>query len=418
MSPVRTIAVAGASLAGLNAIEGLRDSGFEGRIVAVGAEDHLPYDRPPLSKEVLAGAADPASTALRDPDHLDSLDIDWELGRSAVGLDVDERSLRLDDGRSVGFDGLVIATGASPRKLPTSRSEGRSGPGQPEMDGLFLLRTLEDSITLGAELAKQPRVVVVGAGFIGSEVAATARSRGCEVTVLEVAPVPLAHALGEEMGRAVSALHGDHGVEVRCGVGVEGFEGAGRVERVRLADGSAVEADVVVVGVGVAPQTDWLDGSGLTVAPLSEGGGVVCDEACVAAPGVVAAGDVARWRNPLFGEVTRVEHWDNAIQQGRHAAGNLVRWLAGGEPEPFAPVPWFWSDQYDAKIQYAGRAAPTDEVTVIDGSVDARKFAAVYGREGRVVGVLAIDRPRPVALLRRRIAEGVTVDEAVKEFGR
>lgn len=396
-----TIVVAGASLAGLNAVEALRDAGHDGTIVVVGAEEHLPYDRPPLSKDVLAGETPPEATALRDAAHYDALGVEWELGRRATGLDVDDRKVALDNGMVLPFDGLVIATGASPRRLP----------GQPDLPGIHLLRTLDDSLALAAELAQRPRVAVVGAGFIGSEVAATARGWGCEVTVIEVAPVPLAHALGEEMGRAVSALHADHGVEVRLGVGVEGFEGAERVERVRLADGSAVEADVVVVGVGVAPETAWLADSGLTLE-----NGVVCDECCVAAEGVVAAGDVARWRNPLYDEVMRVEHWDNAIQQGRHAAENLLRQLAGGAPEPYAPVPWFWSDQYDAKIQFAGRAAPGDEVTVVDGSVEERKFAAVYGRGGRVVGVLAVDRPRIVAVLRRRIAEGITVDEAVEAF--
>jgi len=392
-----TVVVVGASLAGLNAVEGMRDAGFGGRIVVVGAEDRLPYDRPPLSKDVLAGAMPAERTALRDAAHIDSLDAEWELGRRATGLDVGARRLALDDGRSLTFDGLVIATGAAPRRLPN----------QPDLAGVHVLRTLDDALALSAGLDDTPRVAVVGAGFIGSEVAATARGRGCDVTVIEVAPVPLAHVLGDEMGRAVSQLHRDHGVNLRLGVGVEAFEGDGRVERVRLADGSAVDADVVVVGIGVEPETAWLEGSGLTL-----DNGVVCDAMCVAAERVVAAGDVARWPNAVFDEVMRVEHWDNAISQGRHAAENLVRMMAGDDGAPYAPVPWFWSDQYDAKIQYAGRGAPTDEVTVITGSVEERQFAAVYSRAGRVVGVLGIDKPRPVALLRRKIADGVTVDEA------
>lgn len=397
----RRVVVAGASLAGLNAAEALRDAGFEGTIVAVGAEDHLPYDRPPLSKDVLAGETRAEATALREPGHYDGLEVDWELGRRVTGLDVDDRKVALDNGMVVPFDGLVIATGASPRRLS----------GQPDLEGIHLLRTLDDSLDLASELERRPRVVVVGAGFIGSEVAATARGRGCEVTVIEVAPVPLAHALGEEMGRALSSLHGDHGVDVRCGVAVEGFDGSGRVERVRLADGSAVDADVVVVGVGVAPETEWLEDSGVEVDD-----GVVCDEYCFAADRVVAAGDVARWHNPAFDETMRVEHWDNAIQQGRHAAQNLLAVLTGGEPEPYSPVPWFWSDQYDAKIQFTGRSAPSDEVTVVEGSVEERRFVAIYGREGRVVGALAINRPRPVALLRGRIPD-VTVDEVMEELG-
>lgn len=391
---MRTFVIVGASLAGLNAAEALRDAGFDGKIVAVGAEEHLPYDRPPLSKEVLAGEKPPGDTALRDSERYEALEVEWELGRKAAGLDPDDRKLALADGMVLPYDGLVIATGASPRRLP----------GTPEMEGIHLLRTLDDSIALAAELERKPKVAVVGAGFIGSEVAATAHGRGCDVVVLEAAPVPLAHALGEEMGRAISALHGDHGVDVRCGVGVEGFEGKDRVEAVRLADGSTVAADVVVVGIGVAPDTGWLGDSGLEI-----DNGVVCDEMCFAAEGVVAAGDVARWPNPRFDEVMRVEHWDNAIQQGRHAAENLFRVDNGDDPEPYAPVPWFWSDQYDAKIQFAGRAGP--DVEVVDGSVDDRKFAAVYGREGRVTGVLGIGKARVVMQYRMKIADGLAWDD-------
>lgn len=401
MSPP-AIVVVGASLAGLNAVEAARDAGFDGRIVVIGAESHAPYDRPPLSKEFLAGSAARDELPLRDDEQLDGLGAEWELGRRASALDLSARTVTLDDGRAIAYDGCVLATGATPRRLPD----------QPDLDGIFTLRTVDDAVGLAAELDRSPRVTVVGAGFIGSEVAATARGRGCDVTVVEVAPVPLAHVLGEEMGRAVSSLHADHGVALRLGVGVAGFDGAGRVERVRLSDGSSIDADVIVVGVGVAPETDWLDGSGLRL-----DNGVVCDEFCFAADGVVAAGDIARWPNRAFGdELMRVEHWDNAIQQGRHAAENLVARMSGGEPAPYTPVPWFWSNQYDAKIQYAGRAAPSDEVTVISGSVEDRKFAAVYGRNGRVTAVLAIDKPRPVSLLRGRIGAGITVDEAIKEF--
>lgn len=389
-----TVVVAGMSLAGLNAVEGLRDAGFDGRIVAVGAEDHLPYDRPPLSKQVLAGEWEPERTALREPERYDALEVDWELGRRVTGVDVDDGKVSLDNGMVVSFDGLVVATGSSPKRLP----------GTPELEGLHVLRTLEDSLAVAAELERGPRVAVVGAGFIGSEVAATARRRGLEVMVVEALPVPLAGALGERMGAAVSALHDDHGVEVRCGVGVEGFTGSRRVEGIRLADGSTVEADLVVVGVGVEPATRWLDGSGLDV-----GDGLLCDEACRAAERVVAAGDVARWPNPLFGETMRVEHWDNAVQQGRHAARTLVAELGGDEPEAYAPVPWFWSDQYDSKIQMAGRPGP--DVDVVEGSVDERSFVALYGRDGRVTGVLGIDKARLVVMYRMRIADGLAWED-------
>ncbi|MGH2684814.1 MAG: NAD(P)/FAD-dependent oxidoreductase, partial [Actinomycetota bacterium] len=276
---MRTIVVVGASLAGLSAAEGLRDGGFDGTITIVGDEPHQPYDRPPLSKELLAGTWEVDRVVLRPDDHLDKLALDWRLGRRAVSLD--ER-LHLDDGSTVDFDGLVIATGAAPRTIP----------GTPALDGIYTLRTLDDCLALRADLARSPTVAVVGAGFIGAEVAATCHGRGLDVTVIEAMPVPLERALGLDMGSACASLHSDHGVSVRYGVGVAGFEGNDRVERVVLADGSSVEADVVVVGIGVAPVTGWLERSGVDVVD-----GVVCDATCasVSRPDVVAAGDVARW---------------------------------------------------------------------------------------------------------------------------
>jgi NADPH-dependent 2,4-dienoyl-CoA reductase/sulfur reductase-like enzyme len=246
---------------------------------------------------------------------------------------------------------------------------------------------------------------VVGAGFIGAEVAATARARGLEVTLIEALPVPLQRVLGDEMGAVCAAIHRDHGVDLRVDTGVDGFvtAGDGRVAGVRLAGGEVVDADVVVVGVGVTPNTEWLDGSGLTI-----DNGVVCDETCLAAPGVVAAGDVARWPNRRFGEVMRVEHWDNAQDQGAHAARRLL-----GATEPYEPVPWFWSDQYDRKIQLAGRSGPGDDVAIVDGSVEERRFVALYGRAGRLVGVLGMNRPRLVMQFRQHIAEGLSWPDAL-----
>ncbi|HEX8582265.1 MAG TPA: NAD(P)/FAD-dependent oxidoreductase, partial [Acidimicrobiales bacterium] len=325
---MRSVVVVGGSLAGLSAVEQLRTAGFDGEVVVVDGEPHRPYDRPPLSKEVLTGKWGPERTTLRSDDQLAALDVQWEAGRRATHLDLGGRRVELDDGRALDFDGLVIATGAVPRRLP-----GTEG-----MAGVHVLRTLDDAMALRAELEAGPRrVVVVGAGFIGGEVAASARTRGLEVTILEALPAPMIRVLGEEMGRFVADVHRDHGVDVRCGVGVAGFEGDGRVEAVRLGDGTVVDADVVVVGIGVTPDTGWLHESGL---PLADG--VVCDETCLAAPWVVAAGDVARWPHPITGALVRVEHWDHAIAQGRHAARRL---LAGDGPgEPFRPVPWFWSD--------------------------------------------------------------------------
>jgi NADPH-dependent 2,4-dienoyl-CoA reductase/sulfur reductase-like enzyme len=392
----RTIAVVGASLAGLRAVETLRHEGFDGRLVLVGAEPVLPYDRPPLSKQVLAGEWDVERTVLRPADDYAPLALDLRLGRAATALDLGAREVLLDDGERIAFDGLVISTGSVPRRLP----------GTPELAGIHVLRTLDDCLAIRAELDARPRVVVVGAGFIGAEVAATCRGRGLQVTLLEALPVPLARALGAEMGSACAQLHHDHGVDLRVGVSVAGFTGTGRVERVVLSDGTGVEADLVVVGVGVAPACGWLAGSGLDLAD-----GVVCDATCsTAVPGVVAAGDVARWHNPLFGVDMRVEHWTNAAEQAAAAAAAL---LAGGRAEPFAPVPYFWSDQYDVKIQYVGVGGPGDEVRVVHGSVAERRFVALYGRGGRLVGALALGRPRLLMAYRRLIAARASWDEAL-----
>jgi NADPH-dependent 2,4-dienoyl-CoA reductase/sulfur reductase-like enzyme len=280
----------------------------------------------------------------------------------------------------------------------------------PSLPGLFTLRTVDDCVAL-SELVGQPgcRVVVVGAGFIGSEVAATCHRRGASVTVLEALPVPLARVLGEEMGKVCAQVHVDQGVDLRCGVGVAAVEGSGRVERVVLSDGGRIDADAVVVGVGVAPATAWLDDSGLTLRD-----GVVCDDRCFAVGGdgrIVAAGDVARWHHPSIGADIRVEHWTNAAEQGHHAAGNL---LAGPEAaEPYAPVPFFWSDQYDVKIQYVGHSAPDDELAVVHGSPAEQKFVVIYGRGGRLTGALAFNHARALMAYRRLLAEGASWAEAL-----
>jgi NADPH-dependent 2,4-dienoyl-CoA reductase/sulfur reductase-like enzyme len=403
-----SIVVVGGSLAGLRAAEELRRQGFDGRLTVVGDEPHRPYDRPPLSKQVLAGEWDRERIELGvlADGGIDALDIDWRLGTRAASLDVAERTLTLagaETGR-LSFDGLVIATGATPRTLP----------GHGDLAGIHTLRTLDDCMAVRAVLDASPRrVVVVGAGFIGAEVAATCRARGLEVTLVEMLPVPLERAVGAEVGALTADIHRDHGVDVRLGVGVSRIDGADRVEQVQLADGTVLEADLVVVGVGVAPNTGWLEGSGL---PLDNG--VVCDVACLAAPGIVAAGDVARWPSPRFGAALRVEHWDNAVTMGEHAARTLLADLAAGgrgsfAAEPYDPVPWFWSDQYDRKIQLAGLAAGADEMRVVDGSFDERRFAAIYRKDDRIAGVLAMNRPRQVATYRKLIEADASWDEAV-----
>ncbi len=391
----RAVTVVGASLAGLNAAEALRREGFDGPVTLIGAEGHLPYDRPPLSKQVLAGDWEPERAALTDPEELEDDGIEARLGLRATALDLDARQLALHTGETVEFDGLVIATGARCRTMP-----GTEG-----ISGVHVLRSLDDCLALRADFEAMPqRVVVVGAGFIGAEVAATARGRGLDVTMVEALPTPLSRVLGDEMGEVCAEVHRDHGVDLRTAVGVERISGDGRVERVTLSDGSTIDADVVVVGIGVIPNTEWLDGSGLEVDD-----GVVCDATCLAADRVAAAGDVARWPNELFGETMRVEHWDNAAQQGAHAARRLLDAAVG----PFTPVPWFWSDQYDRKIQLAGRVRGDDEVRVVTGSVDERRFAAIYGRAGRIVGVLGFNRPRHVMRYRALIEQGASFDEAL-----
>ena len=393
------IAIVGASLAGMHAAHTLRKEGYDGPVTVVDADPRAPYDRPPLSKQVLAGAWEPDRIVL--PAAREDLDLEQLIGRRAEAVDLGRRVLTLDGGDELAFAGLVVATGAVPRRLP----------GQPDLAGVHVLRTLDDCLALRADLDRVPsRVVVVGAGFIGSEVAATCRGRGLEVTVVEAAPVPLERVLGARLGQVCADLHHDHGVDLRLGVGVAGIDGdgEGRVASVRLADGAVIDAEVVVVGVGVSPATTWLEGSGLTLDD-----GVVCDETLLAAPGVVAAGDLARWPSRRFGERLRLEHWENAVQQGEAAARRLLAELEGaGAPEVFDPVPWFWSDQYDRKLQLAGRSGADHDVEIVVGGVEERRFVALYGKQGRLRGVFGMNRPRQVMQLRTLLVEGTPFDDA------
>ncbi len=406
-----TIAVVGASLAGLHAAEALRAGaagapGYEGEVVVLDASPTLPPDRPPLSKQVLAGEWELAQAKVPLADRLGELDLDLRLGTTATWLGPDGgdgRTLGLDDGTELQVEGVVLATGAAVRHLPG-----------PPLGGVHAIRTGEDAVALCADLDAGPsRVVVVGAGFIGAEAAATCRGRGLEVTMLEAASTPMVRVLPPEVGAFVADLHRDLGVDVRLGTGVERLEAGadGRVRAVHLADGSVVEADVVVVGIGVVPQTGWLEGSGLQL-----GDGVVCDGTMLAGPRVVACGDVARWPNPHFGEEMRVEHWENAVEQGGHAGRRLLDELAGRPGTPFGPVPWFWSDQYDRKIQLAGRPAATDEFVLVDGTVEERRFAALFRRGDRCTAVLGVNRPRHVMQARMQLAESLAWDAVAARF--
>ncbi len=396
MADLSRIVVVGASVAGYGAIQELRKAGYDGTLTLVGAEERLPYDRPPLSKQVLAGDWEPDRVDFRLPD---TLDVELRLGSAASALDLGERTLRLASGVDLPYDGLIIATGAAPRQLPGSES----------IEGVHVLRTLDDCLAVRAAFEQGARVAVVGAGFIGCEVAATARRRGLEVSLIEALPLPLAGALNPEIGQACADLHLAHGVDLRCGVMVEGIDGAQRAERLRLSDGSTVEADVVVVGIGVTPATAWLQSSGLTLDD-----GVVCDATCMAAPGVYAAGDVARWYNPRYARLMRIEHWTNAMEQGRAAARNL---LAGPEDaEPYDHLPYFWSDQYDTSIQLAGSTDGTDEFRVVRGSLEGGEFIALFRSGERIAGLLGFGLARDFARTRRLITQDDSWEAAIEQL--
>jgi NADPH-dependent 2,4-dienoyl-CoA reductase/sulfur reductase-like enzyme len=393
------VVVVGASLAGLRTVEALRREGFDGELTLIGEEAHAPYDRPPLSKQVLRGEWEPERIRLRGAEDLAALALDLRLDVRAASLDGARRRLALSDGTELAYDGLVIATGATPRTLPFGRGLG----------GVHVLRTLDDGLALRRALQARPRVCVIGAGFIGLEVAASCRALGLEVTAVEPLPLPLAPKLGVRMARSLFALHADHGVTLRCGLSVAALEGDKNIERVRLSDGTVVDADLVVVGIGVRPNTEWLAGSGVQL-----DNGVMCDPTCATSlPDVVAAGDVACWDNPRFGELQRVEHWTNAVEMASHAARRLLAGPSFGEA--FAPVPYFWSDQYDVKLQFAGSVRADDELELVEDDQQGHKLAALYGRSGRLTGVLTWNRPAQLVRYRKRIAEGTSWQAALAE---
>ncbi|WP_432053433.1 NAD(P)/FAD-dependent oxidoreductase [Streptomyces xiamenensis] len=394
------IVIVGASAAGLAAAETLRREGYDGTLTLVGDEPHPPYDRPPLSKQVLAGQWGPERLALRAPADLAALGLDLRLGTAATGVDPAARTVLLADGgstreRDLPYDGLVIATGVRPRLLP-----GSGG------DAAHVLRTVEDALALRDRLRPGRHLVVVGAGFLGAEAAAVARGLGAEVTLLEPAPVPLAHAVGERIGDLLAAVHRAHGVRLRTGVTVREVLDGGR--GVRLADGEEIPADDVLVAIGSRPNTEWLAGSGL---PVDDG--LVCDAYCAAAPGVYGAGDVARWHHPLFGTALRVEHRTHAAEQGMAAARNLLR------PEgrrPFAPVPYFWSDQYGLKVQAYGHLRGHDELAVVAGDLAEHRFLAVYRTGDHLTGALAVGMPpRAIRPWRAAVAARTPWHEALRE---
>lgn len=400
---MQTIVVAGAGMAGLTTAEALREAGFDGTITLVGEEVHRPYERPPLSKEVLTGKGSGRGVWLRTEAELDALDLDLRPGVRAVALHPAERAVALSDGTSVTADGVVVATGARARRPAT------------DLPGVHVLRTLDDAEAIRADLLRHGRVAVVGAGFVGAEVAASARALGADVTLLEAADTPLTRVVDPRIGSVLAELHRDNGVDLRLGVPVTAFEGAGRLERVRLADGTTVETPLAVAGLGVHLNTEWLAGSG--VALDTEAGGVRCDEySATSLPGVYAVGDLAAWPHPRYGGRIRLEHWTNAEEQARVAAHNL---LAGeGSRTPYTPVPYFWSDQYGMKIQLLGQAAPADTVEIVHGSAQSRKFVAFFGRAGRLVGVLGLRSTPRVMRYRPLLAEPTSWADALAAAGR
>ena len=400
------VVIVGASLAGLNAAETLRTEGFDGAITMIGDEPQLPYDRPPLSKQLLTGEWDVDHLPLRSRDEFAGLDLEFLGGRSAVGLDLSARTVELENGERIGFDGLIIATGARALTLPFGH----------ELAGVHTLRDQADALRIRDDLSPGGRIAVIGAGFIGAEVASSARTRGLDVTMIEALDAPMLGPLGEQLAAWATELHRAAGVRLECNATVANLLGGERVEAVELVDGTRIEADTVVVGIGVRPNIEWLADSGLTI-----GDGVLCDQHCRAAPRVFAAGDVARWPNGLFGpfaysepqRTMRIEHWTNAVEQGMAAARNLLLEARDQPLEAFAPVPYFWSDQHGLSIMASGITSPRDAFQLVHGTLESKRFAAIYGLRGYLSGVVVVGWPRMLRRYQGMIRDRVTWEEAL-----
>ena len=389
------MAIVGGGLAGAKAVEGARDAGFEGRIVLVADEPHLPYERPPLSKGVLRGEKEPGSTEVAGREFLDKHRVDVLTGTAVASLDLATRRLRLDSGSQaeLEFDSLILATGAFPRQLDIPGSD---------LGGIHYLRTVDDSLRLHRAIKAGGRVAVIGAGWIGTEVAASARQMGADVVMIDPGQVPLQRVLGAEIGEVFRRLHVDQGVKVRSGVEVDALRGSGRVEGVVLSDGSIEKATTVVVGIGVQPATAVADSAGLTVDD-----GIVVDEFLqTSAPGVYAAGDVAKAFHPHYQERIRVEHWSNALNQGTTAGRN-----AAGANEAYDRLPYFFTDQYDLGMEYVGMGRGDDDV-LIRGDVETREFIAWWLRDGRVTAAMNVNIWDVADDLRAVVSSGRTADRS------
>jgi NADPH-dependent 2,4-dienoyl-CoA reductase/sulfur reductase-like enzyme len=395
-APIATcMVIVGASLAGLRAAERARADGFEGEVVLIGDEPCLPYDRPPLSKAYLEGSVD--DTTFRGEVTLnDDLRLDLRLGVRAVGLDTARRLVLTDDGPTA-FTHLIVATGSSARTI--------DGIGR--LAGVHVLRTQADAVQVRNALNDASRVVVIGGGFIGSEIASVCGKRGARVTIVEAAEVPLQRAVGI-VGAALMNLHRKHGVEVLTGTSVAGLEGDTVVTGVRLQDGRLVDADLVVVGIGSSPATGWLEGSGVELHPIDRG--VVCDQYLATnVPGIWAAGDVAHWHNATYDKVMRLENWTSAAQQGAHAARNAL----SEQPVAYETVPYYWSDWREDRIQFVG-VPDADNVQVGAGDIDSGRAVILYSSKGRLVGALTLNEPRQIMKLRGLITAGATTADAVE----
>jgi 3-phenylpropionate/trans-cinnamate dioxygenase ferredoxin reductase subunit len=388
----RTFVVVGAGLCGGTAVHTLRQEGFDGRVVLVGEESDLPYERPPLSKEYMRGEQSLDSLFLQPSSWYEDNGVEPRLGTRATVVDSRNRAIELSDGERVGYDALLLAAGGRPRQLP----------GEP-LARVHYLRTVPDADRIRSELERGRHLVVVGAGFIGAEVAASARTLGLEVTCLEMLDVPLERALGKEMGQIYAGIHRDHGVDLRTGEGVESIEETDGGVLVRTTRGAAIEGDVVVVGVGIEPNIELGESAGARIE-----NGIVVDEFCrTTVDGVFAAGDVANHWHPIFERHVRVEHFDNAIKHGAAAARNMM-----GKPERYDDPHWFWSDQYDHNLQYAGDAARWDEI-VVRGSTDERSFVAFYLDDGAVLAALGLNRGKDVRRAMKLIRNRTKPDPAL-----
>jgi len=400
MSPTDTmstkVVIVGASAAGTSAAEGLRARGHQGDIVLIGAERHRAYDRPPLSKQILQGTLEPADLALRDPEHLKDLAVNERLGVSATALDAAQASVHLDDGATVSYDRLIIATGVSARRLPHSD----------RVRGVYTLRTLDEGVGLRTALSEASRMVVIGGGFLGAEIAAVAAQLGVDVVIASNTSALLGHALGSEVGEQVTAFHLSKGIRLRTGHAARVkclLSNKRQITGIAFENGEAEAADLVVVAIGSDPAVDWLRSSGLQLDD-----GVHCAPDCSAAPNVYAAGDVARWHNLLFDSAMRTEHRTNATDQALHVVNRII----DGDRTPYTPVPYFWSDQFTLKLQAHGHLRRHDEVRIIEGSVAEGRMVALYRKRETLCGVLAIGAAKALRQWRGHVAAQMTWDDA------